>query len=61
MAYACRRDPNKVREALTNAVREAAREWAEKGRGTHQQWRQFLKQKITAAVRSIPVECTFGR
>lgn len=58
----CRRDVTKIRDTLRKNMRTWAKEWAESGlagRGKgHSGYEAFLKEKLTAAIKSIPVTCT---
>jgi hypothetical protein len=58
----CRREVSKIRDVLRKQARGWAKEWAESGlagRGKgHSGYEAFLKEKLSSAIKSIPVTCS---
>ena len=58
----CRRDVTKIRDVVRKQMRGFAKEWAESGLGGrgkgHSGWEAFLREKLSAAVKTVPVTCS---
>jgi len=54
----CSRDPKAIRDIIRKKMVDFAREWAERGGGSAQEWWDFLSEKLKAEIQSLPVTCS---
>ena len=53
----CRRDVKEIRKILKTKMKDFSREWAERGGGSASEWWDFLREKLEAEIRALPIVC----
>jgi len=53
----CSRDVDAIRNVVKTRMLNFAREWAERGGGTAHEWWAYLREKLGAEIKALPVKC----